>query len=121
LTTNDTTSAGVTSDALGLSSPKDLYTARFSHLWREYRFNASYKRVSSWTQSTSPLGVVTADLGGYDRIDANVMRDLLVGGHRMTVELYGRNLGNDHYATRYTTGYYYDRGRTVGLQLTARL
>ncbi len=121
LTTNDTTSAGVSSDALGLSSPKDLYTARFSHLWREYRFNASYKRVSSWTQSTSPLGVVTADLGGYDRIDANVMRDLLVGGHRMTVELYGRNLGNDHYATRYTTGYYYDRGRTVGLQLTARL
>ena len=121
LLTNETTSAGTTSDALGLSSPEDLYTARLTHAWGDYRFNASYKRVGAWTQSTSPMGVVTADLGDYDRFDANVMRDLLIGGHRMTVELYGRNLGNVHYATRYTTGYYYDRGRTIGVQLTAKL
>jgi iron complex outermembrane receptor protein len=121
MTDNATIASGVTTDALDVSAPRNLYTARLSHGWDAYRFNFSYKRVGSWSQSTSPLGTVYANLGGYDRIDANVMRDILLGGHRVTVELYGRNLGNDHYATRYTTGYYYDRGRTVGLQLTARL
>jgi iron complex outermembrane recepter protein len=118
---NETTSSGVTSDALGISSPSNIYTARLSHGWESYRFNLSFKRVGPWSQSTSPMGTVYANLGDYDRIDANVMRDFLFDGHKMTVELYGRNLGNDHYATRYTTGYYYDRGRTIGLQLTAKL
>lgn len=118
---NETTSSGTTSDALGVSSPSNLYTARLSHGWDSYRFNLSYKRVGPWSQSTSPMGTVHADLGNYDRIDANVMRDFMLDGHKVTVELYGRNLGNDHYATRYTTGYYYDRGRTIGLQFTAKL
>lgn len=121
MTKNATVTAGVTSDVLGGSAPNNFYTARLSHAWADYRFNVSYKRVSAWSQSQSPLGMATADLGDYERIDANVMRDFTLGGHKMTAELYGRNLGNDHYATRYTTGYYYDRGRTIGLQLTARL
>lgn len=116
---NETTSAGVSSNALGITSPNNLYTARLSHGWGAYRLNLSYKRVGPWSQSTSPMGKVVANLGDYDRIDANVSRDFVFGGHKATVELYGRNLGNDKYATRYTTGYYYDRGRTVGLQLTA--
>lgn len=118
---NETTSAGATSDALGVSSPRNIYTARLSHGWDSYRFNLSYKRVGPWSQSTSPMGTVVASLGDYDRVDANVSRDFLLDGHRLTVELYGRNLGDDQYATRYTTGYYYDRGRVIGLQLTARL
>jgi iron complex outermembrane receptor protein len=116
---NETTSAGLTSDALGISSPSNLYTARLSQAWESYRFNLSYKRVGPWSQSTSPMGTVHANLGDYDRVDANAMRDFVFDGHKATVELYGRNLGNDKYATRYTTGYYYDRGRTIGLQLTA--
>lgn len=118
---NAKTTSGVTTDALDVSAPRNLYTVRLSHIQGPYRFNASYKQVGPWNQSTSPMGTVFATLGGYSRVDANVQRDFLVGGHKMTVELYGRNLGNDHYATRYTTGYYYDRGRTLGLQLTARL
>jgi iron complex outermembrane recepter protein len=119
--TNDTTSAGVTSDALGVSSPSNIYTARVSHGWNNYRFNLSYKRVGPWSQSTSNMGTAYADLGNYDRIDANVIRDFQINGHKVSLELYGRNLGNTQYATRYTTGYYYDRGRTIGLQLTAKL
>ena len=122
MTTNETVSAGVTTEALDVSAPTNIYTARLSHAWDSYRFNLSYKRVGAWSQSTAAMGtVVNVDMGDYNRVDANVMRDFIVDGHKTTVELYGRNLGNDKYATRYTTGYYYDRGRVVGLQLTARL
>jgi iron complex outermembrane recepter protein len=121
LFTNTTTNAGITTDALGLSSPRNSYTARLSHAWGDYRANLSVKKVGPWNASTSPMGTsYNVNLGDYTRIDANVMRDFVLGGHKVTTELYGRNLGNDHYATLYTTGYYYDRGRTIGLQLTAR-
>lgn len=118
---NSTTSAGVSTDALDIASPRNLYTARLSHGWGRYRANLSYKQVGPWSQSTSPMGTVSAKLGDYARIDANLQREVQLGGHPATLELYGRNLGNDRYATRYTTGYYYDRGRTIGLQLTVRL
>jgi iron complex outermembrane recepter protein len=119
---NTTTSNGATTDALGVSEPLNSITARLSHAWADWRANVSLKQVSSWDTSTSAMGTAyDVNLGGYTRVDANVMRDFKVDGHRMTIELYGRNLGDDKYATRYTTGYYYDRGRTVGLQFTARL
>jgi len=121
MTDNTTTASGVVTDNLGTFAPRDLYTARLSHAWELYRFNVSYKRAGPWNESTSPMGTVYANLGDYDRVDANVMRDFLLDGHKVTVEVYGRNLGNQHYATRYTTGYYYDRGRTLGVQLAARL
>lgn len=122
LLVNNTTSAGTVTGALGVSEPNNLYTARLSHAWGPYRANLSVKKVDPWHQSTSAMGTAyNVNLGDYTRTDANIMRDFLFGGHKVTGELYGRNLGNDHYATRYTTGYYVDRGRTIGLQLTARL
>lgn len=122
MTRNETVSGGVTTDALDVSTPRNIYTARLSHAWDSYRFNMSFKRIGSWSTSTAAMGTTIAvDMGDYNRVDANVMRDFMLDSHRMTVELYGRNLGNDKYATRYTTGYYYDRGRVIGLQLTARL
>jgi iron complex outermembrane receptor protein len=59
-----------------------------------------------------------ADLGDYQRIDANIAKDFKFDGYTLTSKLYGRNLSNDQYATRYVTGYYYDRGRTLGLELS---
>ena len=120
---NDTTtSSGVATDALGVSEPTNLYTARISHGWDNWRANLSVKKVGPWNTSTSAMGTAyNVNLGDYTRVDANIMRDFQFDGHKATVELYGRNLGNDHYATRYTTGYYYDRGLTVGLQLSAKL
>ena len=46
------------------------------------------------------------------------MRDFLFSGYKLTTTVYGRNLGNEHYATRYVTGYYPDRGRTIGLEVS---
>lgn len=118
---NDTATAGVTTDALGLSEPKNSLTGRFSHAWGDWRANLSIKRVDKWTQSISAMGTASnVHLGDYTRTDANIMRDFRFDRHGATVELYGRNLGNTHYATRYTTGYYYDPGRVIGVQATLR-
>lgn len=118
--TNETISNGTTSNAVGISSPRNLFTARLGHAWGAYRANLSVKNVGAWEQSTSAMGTAyNVSLGNYTRVDANVMRDFIVDGHKLTAKLYGRNLGNDKYATRYTTGYYYDRGFTAGLELSA--
>jgi iron complex outermembrane recepter protein len=121
MTDSEITSAGVSSDALDLTSPSNLYSARLSHIWKDYRFNLSYKRVDPWSQSRSPRGTVdNLKLGDYDRIDANLVHDFFYKDLRISTKLYGRNLTDEQYATRYTTGYYYDRGRTFGIEVATR-
>jgi iron complex outermembrane receptor protein len=115
---NDTTTNGVTADAIGYSSAEDGVSAILSHAWDDYRANLSYKYTSGWQTSASPVGTLYADLGDYQRLDANVAKDFKLNGYTLTSKLYGRNLSNDQYATRYVTGYYYDRGRTLGLELS---
>ncbi|MDD2465887.1 MAG: TonB-dependent receptor plug domain-containing protein [Desulfobulbus sp.] len=115
----ETTSAGVTSDAIGLSTPENLFGLTISHTWQPYRFNLSIKQVDQWTQTSSPMGTSTVDgIGDYTRIDANIQRDFQLGETLLTTTLFGRNLGDENYATRYVTGYYPDRGRTIGLELS---
>ncbi len=116
--TNSTTTNGVTSDGVGLSTPENYFTALLSHSWEKYRANLSVKQVSGWQTSASPVGILNADLGGYTSVDANIMRDFVFSGYKLTGTLYGRNLGNVHYATRYVTGYYPDRGRTIGVAMS---
>ncbi len=116
--TNDATTNGVTSDAIGYSSAEDGVSAIVSHTWDDYRANLSYKYTSGWQTSASPVGTLYADLGDYQRIDANIAKDFKFDGYTLTSKFYGRNLTNDQYATRYVTGYYYDRGRTLGLELS---
>jgi iron complex outermembrane receptor protein len=118
LTTNSTTTNGVTTDGIGVSTPEDYFAALLSHTWDKYRANISVKQVSSWLTSASPVGIQNADLGGYTTVDANIMRAFPFSGYRLTATLYGRNLGDVHYATRYVTGYYPDRGRTIGAEIS---
>jgi iron complex outermembrane recepter protein len=117
---NSNTISGVTTDTVGVETPANSFTALLSHSWDNYRANISAKRIDEWNQSTSAMGVAyNVNLGGYTRIDANIERDFAFNNFIVTGKLYGRNLGNDQYATRYTTGYYYDRGRTLGFELRA--
>lgn len=115
---NEDTKNGVTTDNNGVSKPKNLYTLEISHKWRDYRANLSIKKVDSWYSSTSAMGTAEADLGDYTRVDANIKRLFHLKPCLLTATLYGRNLGDERYATRYSTGYYYDRGRTVGMELS---
>lgn len=116
---NETINSNATTDSIGISSPRNIYSALISHTWEEYLFNLSAKKADPYSSSTSAMGVSTdVSLGDYTRIDANVARNFKWDGVATTVKLYGRNLTNDQYATRYTTGYYYDRGRTLGAEVS---
>lgn len=115
------TSAGVVTDNIGNTNPEDLYSLLITQEWDKYRANLSIQKESGWHTSTSAMGVAyNVDLGDFTRIDANIMRDFKISNTTTTVTLYARNLGDEHYATRYTTGYYYDRGRVVGLDVSVK-
>lgn len=117
---NSNTVNGVTTDTVGIETAKNSFTALLSHSWDNYRANISVKQIDEWHQSTSAMGTAyNINLGGYTRVDANIEKDFTFNNFIVTGKLYGRNLGNERYATRYTTGYYYDRGRTLGLELRA--
>ena len=58
------------------------------------------------------------NLGDYTRIDTNISKDFELFGFDSVFKVYGRNITDEQYATRYTTGYYYDRGRVVGAEFT---
>lgn len=117
----ETTSNGVTADALGATTPENLLGLTLSHVWDPYRFNLSMKQVDKWTTTNaSGPGIVTSvtGIGDYTRVDANVQRDFQLGDTMLTATLFGRNLTDDNYSSRYVTGYYEDRGRTIGLELS---
>ncbi len=116
---NETITNGVAVDDNGIKTPMNLYTARLSHEWDDYRANLSVKKVGAYIASTSSPGTFVGEFGDYTRVDANLARDFRLDGHKLTAKIYGRNLGNDHYTTKYVTGYYYDRGRTLGVEVSA--
>ncbi|MGD9968926.1 MAG: TonB-dependent receptor plug domain-containing protein [Sulfuricurvum sp.] len=113
-----TTKNGITTNEAGAYSPENLYSALISHKWENLRANLSAKKVSSWYLTQSPAGLINAPLGDYTRVDANIAGDFRYRNQTYTAKLYARNLGNEHYSTKYVTGYYPDRGRVVGLELS---
>jgi iron complex outermembrane receptor protein len=113
-----TSSAGVTTDAIGVAYPENMFTASISHEWKSWQTNLTFRQAGSWQTTTSPLGTLYADLGDYTTFDANIVKEFPLNGRKLTTTLYVRNIGNEHYSTRYVTGYYPDRGRTAGLALS---
>ncbi|NLD39067.1 MAG: TonB-dependent receptor plug domain-containing protein [Desulfatiglans sp.] len=116
---NESKSEGITTDSIGKSNPEDLYTFALTHKWDQYKANVSIRKVDEWQNSSSPMGTAQyGGLGGYTRIDANISRDFVFNNIVLNTTLFGRNIGNEHYSTRYVTGYYPDRGRTIGIELS---
>ncbi|MDR2152582.1 MAG: TonB-dependent receptor plug domain-containing protein [Helicobacteraceae bacterium] len=108
---------------LGASRPRDLYTAFVSYRLNDWRFNASLKRQSGWDASTSSPGTAyDLDLGDFTRMDANINKAFKFGENDGDVTLYGRNIGDKMYATRAVIGqgYYFDRGRVIGVEVALK-
>jgi iron complex outermembrane receptor protein len=105
------------------TNPNNLYDLSISHGWDVYTADFSIKRVDSFMGSNAagPTGTGTAVntmIGGYTRIDANLIRDFNWVGAAWSTTLYGRNLTNKHYYTQQgPTGLYPDRGRVLGIEL----
>jgi len=105
-------------DEVGVVIPENTFTALLTHTYNGYRFNLSGKNASAYTSSKSPMGLSDADLGDYSRIDANVAKDFVFDKYTASAKFYGRNITHEQYATKYTTGYYFDRGRTLGVEVS---
>lgn len=115
------TEDGVTTDSLGTSNPENLYTLILTQKWLAYRANLSIKTVTEWEKSSSPRGTAEGlELGDYTRVDINIQRDFTIKDLMLNITLYGRNIAAENYATRYVTGYYYDRGCILGTEITLR-
>ena len=115
---SESTSDGETTDAIGATIPENLYSLALNHRWGLYSANLSIKQVDEWTKTRSAKGLAeVGGLGDYTRVDANIKRNFKLRRLLLTVALFGRNLGDDNYSTRFVTGYYPDRGRTLGAEL----
>jgi iron complex outermembrane receptor protein len=111
----ESTSNGVTTDSVGKSRPENLYGMTISHKLDKYRINLSIRRVDSWEDSTTGDDI----LGGYTRIDANIKRDFNFRDFLLNVAIFGRNLKDENYATiGRSSGYYLDRGRSIGIKFS---
>jgi len=110
VTTND--------DTVNDSMSHRMASASLGYKYKGAFANASYRYVSSRQRSSSPAGVFYYELGDYDRFDGNFGYNFKIFGRDNKVTIYGRNLGNKSYATRYVTGAYWDPGRQIGVELS---
>ena len=107
------------SGAANRSMAHHLASARLNYQYKNAFANVSARYVGSKDRSAygGSGGVVFYSLGDYTRFDANVGCNLKIFDRDTRFTLYGRNLGDKHYATRYVTGAYYDPGRQIGVEL----
>ncbi len=96
-----------------------LGSARLNYLYKNAFANVSARYVGSKTRCPYGAGGVKYyPLDDYTRFDANVGYNLKIFDRDTRLTLYGRNLGDKHYANRYVSGAYYDPGRQIGLELS---
>jgi len=96
-----------------------LASARLNYQYKNAFANVSVRYVGSKTRCPygGGGGVKYYPLDDYTRFDANVGYDLKIYDRETRLTLYGRNLGDKHYANRYVSGAYYDPGRQIGVEL----
>ncbi|MBU1172453.1 MAG: TonB-dependent receptor plug domain-containing protein [Proteobacteria bacterium] len=115
----ETTKGGETTDSIGVSNPENLYSISLKHTWKAYTANLSVKKVDKWTDTSSAMGLAeSGGLGDYTRVDANIQWDVVIKDLLLNLTVYGRNLTDEHYSTRYVTGFYADRGCVLGAEVT---
>jgi outer membrane cobalamin receptor len=103
-TTNDDISHHFVSALLGAS-------------YKNFFANMNIRYVGPKSRSSSPAGVIYYELGDYTRVDANVGYQGKIFDRDARITVYGKNLGDNLYATRYVTGAYRDPGFQCGVEL----
>jgi iron complex outermembrane receptor protein len=103
-----------------LSIPHHLVSGRVSYKYKNFDANVSARYVGPKDRNTygGSGSVVFYELGDYTRVDANVAYSCKLFDRDTKITVYGRNLGNTAYATRYVTGAYWDPGLQYGVELS---
>ncbi len=94
-----------------------LVGARLGYRYKSAFANLSLNYAGPKNLSVSPAGTIYYELGDYTRMDANFGYNFRVLDRTTRITLFGRNLTNNHYATRYVTGAYRDPGLQYGVEL----
>jgi len=104
LTTND--------QATNNSMAHNMASGLVSYRYKRFDANLSFQYMSSFSRTAY------YQLGGYSRVDANVGYNCKIFDRDTKITVFGRNLGNKAYATRYVAGVFYDPGITYGVELS---
>ncbi|MDR3763535.1 MAG: TonB-dependent receptor [Acidobacteriota bacterium] len=88
---------------------------------RGYFANFNMVYVGPKWSASSPSTTYYGLLANYTRLDLNGGYNFHVAERPMTFTVFGRNLNNNLYATRYVTGAYRDPGRVWGVELAAKV
>ena len=110
VTTND--------HAMNRQMPHNMASARLGYRYKGFETNLMTKWVNGYKQITAAPGLFSYEFGDYTRIDANASYKFKIFDRDTRVMLFGQNLGDVHYATRYVTGAYKDVGRLFGIELS---
>jgi outer membrane receptor for ferric coprogen and ferric-rhodotorulic acid len=101
-----------------LSNSRQLVSARLGYRYKFIFANISTSYAGPKYYSNSPAGLAILPMADYDRVDANGGFDFKLMNRATKLSFYGRNLGNNHYFTRYVTGAYKDVGLQYGMDLS---
>ncbi len=102
-----------------ISMVHHMASARISHTYKGFDTNLMLKYVGPKKQSVTGKGKKSKyEMGDYTRIDANVGYNFKVFQRATKLMVYGQNLGDVHYTTRYVAAAYKDPGRIIGVQLS---
>lgn len=109
----------ITTDNRTTNRRRPHYTAsgRLGYRYKTLGINLLARHVGPYSQITASPGAFNYDFGDYTRVDANITYDFKIFDRDTRIKIYGQNLGDDHYTTRYVTGAYKDVGRVVGVEL----
>lgn len=94
-----------------------LVSGTLGYQYKNVFANVSYRYVGPHDRSSSPMGTVYYELGDYSRFDANVGFKCKIFDRDARITVYGKNLDDRYYITRYVAGAYRDPGRQVGVEL----
>ena len=97
----------------------NLISGRLSYRYKNFEANLIGRYVGpTYTSVSDVTRVINFNLADYTRIDANVAYNCKLFGRETKITVYGRNINNEKYATRYSTGAYWDPGVNYGVELS---
>ena len=107
-------------DDVNAGMSQKLWTARLKYNYKRFFANvsANYAGPKDRNPYGGSRGVYYYEVGDYTRVDANIGYECEIFDRDTRITVYGRNLGDSHYATRYVGGAFEDVGFRYGAEVS---
>ncbi|OPX92418.1 MAG: Vitamin B12 transporter BtuB [Syntrophorhabdus sp. PtaB.Bin006] len=103
--------------------PHVTASGRLGYRFKNLEANVNARYYGPWSNSTSDGQMAVYDYGDFVNWGANVSYRMKIFERDTKITIYGQNLGDDHFTTRYRAGQgaYKDPGRRFGAELSYSL